>query len=58
MDIKHYKEIYRIIEKYDHAGIAYVSEDKYKSEAIDIANRGRTATIGGVAADCKSVPTG
>lgn len=39
MDIKHYKEIYRIIEKYDPAGIAYVSEDEYKSEAIDIANR-------------------
>jgi hemerythrin len=39
MEIKHYKEIYKVIEKYDPAGIAHMSEDEYKSEVTDIANR-------------------
>lgn len=39
MSIKHYEEIYKIIEKYDLVGIAWCSKDEYKSEAIDIANR-------------------
>lgn len=37
--MKHYQEIYQVIEKHDPAGIAWVSEDEYESEAIDIANR-------------------
>lgn len=37
--MKYYKEIYKIVEKYDPVGIAYVSKDEYKSEVIDIANR-------------------
>lgn len=41
VEIEHYKEIYKVVEKYDPVGIAesWGQGDEYKYETIDIANR-------------------
>ncbi len=39
MDKETYKIVYNAIEKYDPIGIAYLTENEYEPEAIDITNR-------------------
>lgn len=34
-----YKKVYEIVNKYDLIGIAFVADDEYEPEAIEIANR-------------------
>ncbi len=38
-DSKLYKDIYKIVNKYDPIGIAWYSDDEYKTEVIEICTR-------------------